>query len=93
MRQFVYWVPFFFLYSFNDHVCFRLFFPSLNFHFSLLSHLFSLLSKFITERTALGNFLSEAVLGLEASGHLWWWRTGHAKVDLDGVVDEPLGSR
>ena len=29
---------------------------------------------------------------LEGFRHLWWWRAGETEPDLDGVVDEPLGS-
>lgn len=34
--------------------------------------------------------LCQAVFLLERFRHLGRWRTGHAQIDLDGVIDEPL---
>lgn len=36
--------------------------------------------------------LGGSQLLLEGLGHLWWGRAGKTEPDLDGVVDEPLGS-
>lgn len=36
------------------------------------------------------SYLFALLLGLQASGHLWWWRTRNAQSHLNAIIYEPL---